>query len=115
MSLFQRIKSSAKEAGISLTALAEKTGIPSKAMWRWDENKPAVDKVASVAIALGVSIDYLMGLTDIKTPATLSGDGLTDSQLELIQMVHLMTPEEVSVLLAAAKAQAALRKSQDDS
>ena len=101
MSLFQRIKSSAKEAGISLTALAEKTGIPSKAMWRWDENKPAVDKVASVAIALGVSIDYLMGLTD--------------SQLELIQMVHLMTPEEVSVLLAAAKAQAALRKSQDDS
>lgn len=75
MSLYNRIKETAKERGILLKEIAEKIGTTAGNMTRWDENRPSVDKVVAVAQIFGVSVDYLVGLTDNKTPA-----GNTDGQ-----------------------------------
>lgn len=61
MGIYATIKDACKGKGISLKDLSDKTGIPARTMWRWDTNAPAIDKVAAVAEALGVSIDYLFG------------------------------------------------------
>lgn len=80
MELFQRIKAECKAKNITLADLSEKTGIPAKAMWRWDKNIPSIDKVVRVAGVLGVSVDYLTGESVEK--GWPQDDGLTDAQLK---------------------------------
>lgn len=113
MSLFSRIKETSKEQGLLLKEVADKIGTTAGNMTRWDTNRPSVDKVVSVAQILGVSVDYLVGLTDEKKPVPTDGNGLSDAQRELIRILPTLTPGEVSVLLATAKAQVANRKFQD--
>lgn len=50
-----------KEHGItSMNALEAKCGLSTNTIYKWDEYKPSVDKVAKVAKELGVSVDELL-------------------------------------------------------
>ena len=64
MTLFERIKKTAKERGISLTALSVKSGLGEKTIYKWKEKEPSVNRIKAVADVLGVSVDYLLGNTD---------------------------------------------------
>lgn len=90
------------------------TSLTPNSVYRWDASFPSVDKVMKVADYFGVSVDYLTGASGEKMPAARTGDGLTDAQRELMSLIPAMTPGEVSVLLATAKAQAAARTTRDD-
>lgn len=56
-----------------------------------------------IADYFGVTVDWLLA-DHKKTPAAQEGDGLTDVQRELMDLVRSMTPEEASVLVATARA-----------
>lgn len=64
MMLFERIKKTAKERGISLTALSVKSGLGEKTIYKWKEKEPSANRIKAVADVLGVSVDYLLGNTD---------------------------------------------------
>ena len=64
MTLFERIKKTAKERGISLTALSVKSGLGEKTIYKWKEKEPSANRIKAVADVLGVSVDYLLGNTD---------------------------------------------------
>lgn len=64
MTLFERIKETAKERGISLTALSVKSGLGEKTIYKWKEKEPSANRIKAVADVLGVSVDYLLGNTD---------------------------------------------------
>ena len=64
MTLFERIKKTAKERGISLTALSVKSGLGEKTIYKWKEKEPSANRIKAVADVLGVSDDYLLGNTD---------------------------------------------------
>lgn len=68
MSIGQRIKCVCKERGMTVKEL-DKLAFPNtkgQTIGRWEENRPSIDKVVTVAQILGVSVDYLVGLTDEK-------------------------------------------------
>ncbi len=57
-------------AGYSQEKLSEIVGIGSRQIWRYEngENVPDADVLAAIATTLGVSADYLLGLTDEPAP-----------------------------------------------
>lgn len=60
-----RIKSTAKEKGVSLKAMLEEVGLGSNTMSHMRHGKmPAADTLARIADFLGCSVDYLLGRTD---------------------------------------------------
>lgn len=64
MTLFERIKETAKERGISLTALSVESGLGEKTIYKWKDKEPSANRIKAVADTLGVSVDYLLGNTD---------------------------------------------------
>lgn len=99
MSLFSRIKETSKEQGLLLKEVADKIGTTAGNMTRWDTNRPSVDKVVSVAQILGVSVDYLVGLTDEKKPVPTDGNGLSPARVALLAAVDGMSEDEIYHLL----------------
>lgn len=64
MTLMQKIQFHAKEKGYTLAALDRACGFSHGTIRRLDTVAPSVEKVASVARVLDISIDYLCGRTD---------------------------------------------------
>lgn len=66
----QKIKAIMKQRGITQTWLAQKTGITEATLSRYvnGSRKPQADTAASIAEALDLSLDYLMGITCSPAP-----------------------------------------------
>ncbi|APR28043.1 hypothetical protein BTW26_03390 [Pediococcus acidilactici] len=61
MTTFERINNMAKKRGISLRMLAKNAGLGETTIYGWKRRTPDSAKLESVANALGVSVDYLLG------------------------------------------------------
>ena len=57
--LVEKIKSLAKERGLTIAQIETECGIGQKSIYNWDTSMPAVDKVKRVAQKLGVTLDEL--------------------------------------------------------
>lgn len=69
MTTFERIKKIAEERGYNLKQTALKAGLSENALYRYNQGvEPKYATVKSVADALNVSVDYLLGNTDEKNP-----------------------------------------------
>ncbi|MBD1491134.1 helix-turn-helix transcriptional regulator [Weissella confusa] len=64
MTVFERIKDTAKLRGTNLKNLAKQVGLSENAIYSWKNKTPRTDNVQAVADVLGVSVDYLLGNTD---------------------------------------------------
>lgn len=58
--MLEKIKELCQQRGITLTQLEQECGLSNKALYRWDEQTPSVDRVKRVADRLGVTVDYLL-------------------------------------------------------
>lgn len=74
--LYTRIKELCESRGISMAKLSEDLGIAASLIRKWKTTtSPSVDRVKMIAEYFGVSVDYLIGLSDIKDSAEkLVGD-----------------------------------------
>lgn len=74
--IYVRIKELCAARGITLAKLEEDTGLSSSIIRKWKNNtSPSIDKVKVIAEYFNVSTDYLVGRSDISTPAEdLIGD-----------------------------------------
>ena len=57
--LYERIKIVAKERGISISELERRLELAQGSICKWNEIKPAFDKVVKVANCLEISVEYL--------------------------------------------------------
>ncbi|WDF83597.1 helix-turn-helix transcriptional regulator [Lacticaseibacillus pabuli] len=64
MTVFERIKTTAKNRGWSLQEVAQRAGIGINTIYGWKKGTPAANKLQAVADKLDVSVDYLLGNTD---------------------------------------------------
>ena len=68
--LYTRIKKLCAEKGITLTKLEEDLGIGASLIRKWkNTTSPSIDKITLIAKYFNVSSDYLIGLSDIPSPA----------------------------------------------
>lgn len=67
MDIVDRIKELVEAKGITITELEEKCSLPVKSIYKWNRNKPSIDRVIKVAEYLRVDIGYLLGTTEYKT------------------------------------------------
>lgn len=75
LSLFGgRVKAERKRQSLTLEALAERTGISRNFLWEIEAGRktPAINTLYNLGVNLGVSLDYLMGVTDKRR--TISGE-----------------------------------------
>ena len=80
--MVERIRQICEERGISLAKLCADLDIP-QTLYRWDTNKPSIDKVCIVAEYLGVSVDFLCDRTDVREIG--DGSALDRAEREYIE------------------------------
>ena len=100
--LYQRIKGLCAERGISINKLESDLGVGYSSIQKWrNTSSPSMDKIAKIATYFNVSVDYLMGRTDIKTPVSdLLGD---DYIITLQRGKERMTPQDQTKSLQMIK------------
>ena len=83
MSLKSRLAILRKDKGISQTELGNIAGIHPNVLGRYErgEATPSVDMAAKLADALGVSLDYLVGKTDMELDQNMIDKVLTIQKL----------------------------------
>jgi len=92
MSLGSRLIIIRKERKISQTELAEKAGIHSNVLGRYEreEATPSVDMAAKLADVLGVSLDYLVGKTDVELDQVILDKIISIQKLPEEDKNHIM-------------------------
>lgn len=68
MTLYERIKSTAKLRGLTLQTVAEKSGLSINMIYQYKTVKPKLGTLKLIADTLNVSTDYLLGNTDEMMP-----------------------------------------------
>lgn len=59
--LLERIRTLAKEQGMSISKLEDSLGFGNGTISRWDKSSPSIEKLQAVGKALNVSIAFLLG------------------------------------------------------
>jgi transcriptional regulator with XRE-family HTH domain len=91
----QRLKALRQAQGLSQAALARLAGVSPALICRMEDGsraRAAGPVVARLAVALGTSTDYLLGLTDDPRPV-FAVDSLNDIERELIAEFRRLSPE----------------------
>ncbi len=65
--LYERIKELCQTKGISIAKLESELGFGNCSIKKWERiSSPSIDKIIKIATYFDVSVDYLLGRTDIK-------------------------------------------------
>ena len=74
--------------------------------WETGRSEPDQDALRELSRIFDVSIDYILGNTDIKKPLTSEDmSGLTEKQIRILQMMDQMTPEQQDEMVRQAEYQ----------
>lgn len=90
--LYQRIKELCAEAGITISKLENDLGFGNASIKKWGKvSSPSVDKIMEVAKYFGVTVDYLLGRTDIRESAV---EVLGDEDMVSIARARQKMPDD---------------------
>lgn len=84
MSLVKRIKTLCDDKKVTFAEVERETGISNGQIRRWDTSSPKSENVGKVADYFKVSVDYLLGRTDVKEIPEL----IEDNKVETIAAHH---------------------------
>ena len=103
MTLFERTKEISKKRGMSLQDAAKSAGIGINSIYQWKKQTPSVDRIKLVADVLGVSVDYILGITD-----DMHANKKDESTVDLIAAhwgvdLDNLSKEEKAIVMARAR------------
>lgn len=89
-----RLKELRDEAGLSQGDIAEKFSVAQNTVSSWENGKrdPDTDTVKKIAAFFDVSIDYLLGVSDIKNAPSEEDAGLSAEEAELLELFRSASP-----------------------
>lgn len=101
--MLEKIKELCRQKGVSITQLEQSLGLSNKAIYRWDEQMPSIDRVKKVADYFGVTVDYL-----------ISDEKVYDEKQELLERAFADNPDmrilfKVTEKCSPAEIQTAIR------
>lgn len=85
----KRIAELRKEKGLNQVGLGLKLNVSQKMISAYESgtHQPGIDTLIQMARLFNVSVDYIIGISDIKMPADkFSKDALTSSEVELLDI-----------------------------
>ena len=106
MTLFDRIKETAKSRGYSIAEVERKAGVSTNYMYQWKTRNPNPETLGSVAKVLGVSVDYLLGNDELQdkkstsTPDHIDVEDIVDNAAMLTSRNHALSDEDRSAIKA---------------
>ena len=103
-----RIKKLRQEKDILQSDLAKRLKVGQATISNWETGRyePDQDALREMSKIFGVSIDYILGNTDIKNPLTSADmNGLTEKQIKILEMMGQMTSQQQDELLRQARYQ----------
>ncbi|WP_050611838.1 helix-turn-helix domain-containing protein [Ligilactobacillus agilis] len=106
--VLDRVKDLAKKQGISIVELEEKLGFGRNSLYAWKNKMPSNDKLIKVADFFHVSVDYLLGREEVKTPSSIEfkdllGQSMTFEGRELTDEEKVMMIEVFKAYLKTKK------------
>lgn len=109
-----RIKSLREEAGISQKAIAEQFCVAQNTVSSWETGKrdPDTDTVIRIANFFDVSVDFLLGISDIKKAPSHEDADLSSDEAALLMDFRKLTEDQKAFVLQAVKAEA-IRKADE--
>lgn len=66
MNLLERIKLVVEEKSMTISELERRANLGNSSIRKWETTNPKTDKLQSVADVLGVSMDWLLGRTEVR-------------------------------------------------
>lgn len=106
--VLERVKQLAKKQGISIVELEEKLGFGRNSLYAWKNKTPSYEKIIKVADFFHVSVDYLLGREEAKTPSNIEikdllGQSMTFEGRELTDEEKVMMIEVFKAYLKTKK------------
>lgn len=98
-----------EEKGITVYRLFKITGVPQSSISEWKRGNsiPKIDKLIKIAEYFGVSVEYLISGEENEQkekPSTVSSEGLSAKELEIIQLLRSFPDEERAKAFSVAHA-----------
>ena len=93
MTIGDKIRLHRKALGLTQTELGEKLGVKTNAVSKWECGRVddiPTSKIKAMAKLFDVQPSYLI---DADQPAPTDGDGLTEEDMAIIELLHRLTPE----------------------
>lgn len=105
----ERLKILRKKKGLLQKDIAEYLGISRTTYVKWENglHEPAFNEIEKLADYFNVSVDYLLGRSDIPNaanPAVANKDTLSQKKKDIIEKLMLLSDEDLEILEAAADA-----------
>lgn len=100
MTTVNRIKQIAKEQGRSLTYLCKQLGFTSRTYFNDVEKNNReipIEKLTQIADLLGVTVDYLLGKTDVKTEKPTGEGELTEHEAKVLNAYRNQPEMQIAV------------------
>lgn len=97
-----RLRQLRKEVGLSQKEFAKAFGAAQNTVSQWETGARSIDDetLCKLSAFFGVSVDYLLGLSDEKkNPA----ENLSEAKQEMIELVDKLSDDQVNKLLQIAK------------
>ncbi len=91
MTLFERIKETAKKQGLTLSSLERKAGLSENSLYSWKRSNPKTDNLQKIADVLHVSMDYLLGRIVEMNPCS---ENLTEAQKQIAYFIDPAATKE---------------------
>lgn len=94
----ENLKIIRKNSNLTQAEVAKKLDIPNTTYATYEQNKatPSVSMLIKIADFFKCSIDYLLGH---QTKGVMYLDGMSETQLKLVELVKIMTPPQASFAL----------------
>lgn len=93
----KRIAELRKEKGLNQVGLALKLNVSQKMISAYENgtHQASIDTLKQMAKIFGVSVDYIIGNTDVKLPADkFMAEGLTNEEIELLDIFKTLGRNE---------------------
>ncbi len=114
MTLYEKIQKLCEQNNLTIAELERQAGISRGVIGNWKDKSPSVDRLSKVAKVLNVTIDYLVGLTNVPFSPEIKDNGIISIQRARTKMSDKDKEKMDTILRLAFEKEFSEEDEQDD-